>query len=346
MIKLMIVDDEFYEREAFKLMLTNECKDVEIVADFDNGLDAVNYCKNNDVDLIFMDIKMPLLNGIEATRQIKEFKPDQYIIILTAYADFEFAQQAVKIHADDFLLKPARLMTIQTSIKQFKEGAKKEDKAQANQEEVDYIKAFKHAFMKGHYLKCIECVDHMRQEEMYYDDLIIKVRLLLEIIRDVSTYFNVRLNIQRQKQIQHYLVSMKRKEEYFNLIDELLREVFSHIIEKKLGKYDQDVAMALDYIELNLTENVTLENVAGYMNISPHYFSKIFKRDIKVNFVQYVTGRKVEHAKRMLTMTNQSIINIAYDLGFNEANYFSRVFKKNVNMTPFQYRKQFKEVMK
>lgn len=181
---------------------------------------------------------------------------------------------------------------------------------------------------------------------MYYDAFISKIRVLIEIIRDVSHYFSFKFTPQRNKEIQEYLTVMKRKGEYFDFIALLLEEIFTVIINKKLAKYDNEMALALDFIELNLTDDVTLESVASYMNISPHYFSKIFKRDMEVNFIQYVTSRKIERAMRLLTMSNQSIINIAYDLGFNEANYFSRVFKKNTGMTPYHYRKEYTAVVK
>ncbi len=341
MIKIMIVDDEYYEREAFKLLLRNECPNCQVVCDFDNGKDAVAYYQENSVDLIFMDIKMPIMDGLEATKLIKEMDEHQYVIILTAYADFEVAQQAVKIHANDFLLKPARLTTIQKAIEQFKDSSKP-----VSEEKMDHIKLFKEAFLKGHYLESLNYLNQVRAEDMYYDDLIEKMRHLLNIIKEVTAYFSLKLSPQRQRELQQYLTQMKRKEEYFNLVDGLLKEVFEYIIEKKLGKYENEMDMALDFIELNLTDNITLESVASYMNISPHYFSKIFKRDMKVNFIQYVTNRKIEHGMHLLTMTNQPIINIAYDLGFNEANYFSRVFKKSAGMTPYQYRKANKVVMK
>lgn len=341
MIKIMIVDDEYYEREAFKLLISNECKDCEVVADFENGEEALNFYKENDVDLIFMDIKMPIMDGLEATRLIKEKNANQYVIILTAYADFEVAQQAVKIHANDFLLKPARLSTIQTAIKQFSEY-----EAPVRIIKEDLINQFKHALLKGHFLETLEYVDQLQLEEMYYDAFISKIRVLIEIIRDVSHYFSFKFTPQRNKEIQEYLTVMKRKGEYFDFIALLLEEIFTVIINKKLAKYDNEMALALDFIELNLTDDVTLESVASYMNISPHYFSKIFKRDMEVNFIQYVTSRKIERAMRLLTMSNQSIINIAYDLGFNEANYFSRVFKKNTGMTPYHYRKEYTAVVK
>lgn len=341
MIKIMIVDDEYFEREAFKMLIQNKMVDCEIVADFDNGKDAYEHMKENEVDLIFMDVKMPIMNGIEATKLIKAMNPDQYVIILTAYADFELAQQAVKIHANDYLLKPSRPEKIKDAIEAFK----KFDESLDKKSKVDYIKAFKHALIKGHYLETLDVIEKIRQAKAVSNEMATVIDDLLDIIVEAGEYFSLTFSNQTKKEMDSYRTNVKRQDEYITFIDRLVDDIFAHVIKKKMGNYEKEMDYALDYIELNLTEHVTLEDVSGYMNISAHYFSKIFKRDMDINFVQYVTERKVEQAKRMLMKSNQPIINIAYDLGFNEANYFSKVFKKNVGQTPSQYRNSVKEAI-
>jgi YesN/AraC family two-component response regulator len=74
--------------------------------------------------------------------------------------------------------------------------------------------------------------------------------------------------------------------------------------------------------------------------MSSYYLSKIFKKETGVNFVTYLTERKIEIAKDMLANTDVPIINIALDLSYHEPNYFSKVFKKSTGMTPTEYRKE------
>ncbi|MBK5202624.1 MAG: response regulator [Prolixibacteraceae bacterium] len=71
-----------------------------------NGEEAVNLCHENDVDVILMDIKMPVMNGIEASKKIKAFKPDVPIIVQTAYSMAEDKDLALKSGCDDFVSKP------------------------------------------------------------------------------------------------------------------------------------------------------------------------------------------------------------------------------------------------
>ena len=76
------------------------------------------------------------------------------------------------------------------------------------------------------------------------------------------------------------------------------------------------------------------------MGMSASYFSKFFKKYVGVNFITYVTDRKIEAAKDMLVNTDRPVVNIAYDLSYSETNYFSKTFKKKVGVTPTEYREQ------
>ena len=72
--------------------------------------------------------------------------------------------------------------------------------------------------------------------------------------------------------------------------------------------------------------------------MSSYYYSRVFKKMTGVNFITYVTDRKIEIAQDMLVETDMPVINIAYELSYNEPNYFSKAFKKKVGVTPTEYR--------
>ncbi len=110
------------------------------------------------------------------------------------------------------------------------------------------------------------------------------------------------------------------------------------------SKYDRsDFRAILNYIERNIGQNITLNDVASYANISTYHLSKIFKREMDVNFVSYIADRRIELAKEMLLRTEIPIMNIAMELSFNEPNYFSRVFKKKTGLTPSEFRDKTKD---
>lgn len=106
MIKVIIVDDEFMEREGMKKTIDWEKYGCMFCGEADNGLTGMELALKVKPDLVITDIKMPGMDGISMSKNIKEKLPYCKFIIITGYDDFEYARGAVKINAFDFLLKP------------------------------------------------------------------------------------------------------------------------------------------------------------------------------------------------------------------------------------------------
>jgi len=103
-IKLMLVEDHVLVREGTKEMLDRE-EDMEVVAEAGDGEEAVRLAAEHDLDVIIMDIALPKLNGIEATRRIKESNPGTTVLVLTAYDDDEYIFALLEAGAAGYLLK-------------------------------------------------------------------------------------------------------------------------------------------------------------------------------------------------------------------------------------------------
>lgn len=97
---------------------------------------------------------------------------------------------------------------------------------------------------------------------------------------------------------------------------------------------------AIQYIEENFRTELTLEQLAKQCNYSTSYLSKIFKAELGINFYEYLTRCRLQHAIRTLTMTEEKIATIAYENGFSDVKAFNKMFKKHFGMTPSEYRKQ------
>lgn len=106
MYKLLICEDEMLERKALKLMIQNNYSNIQFVKDATNGSEAIEHANQFRPDIILMDISMPLTNGLEAQKEIIKFLPNVKTIIISAYDDFSFAQEAIKYGVFDYLLKP------------------------------------------------------------------------------------------------------------------------------------------------------------------------------------------------------------------------------------------------
>jgi two-component system, response regulator YesN len=105
--KILIVDDESIEREAIQFILSKQTRYEFHFFEAINGQEAISSVALNSPDIIMMDIRMPGLNGIESTRIIRKILPNTKIIFLTAYNQFDYAHEAIKLGVMDFLVKPA-----------------------------------------------------------------------------------------------------------------------------------------------------------------------------------------------------------------------------------------------
>ena len=118
-IKTLIVDDEPLARSGLRLRL-EKFDDVEVVAECQNGLDAVSMISQHRPDLVFLDIQMPGLNSFQVINKLKELKqPIPMIIFVTAYDSY--AIKAFDVHALDYLLKPADDERLSAAIKKVRE---------------------------------------------------------------------------------------------------------------------------------------------------------------------------------------------------------------------------------
>ncbi|OFC71698.1 LytR/AlgR family response regulator transcription factor [Alteromonas confluentis] len=118
-IKTVVVDDEPLARKGLRTRLERHT-DVEVVAECQNGLDAVSVISKNRPDLVFLDIQMPGLNGFQVIHKLRELnQPIPMIVFVTAYDSY--AIKAFDIHAVDYLLKPADDARLSDALKKVRE---------------------------------------------------------------------------------------------------------------------------------------------------------------------------------------------------------------------------------
>lgn len=102
-IKVLIADDNSFIREGMKIIL-NTYEEFEVAASVNDGLEAVDYCKQYEIDVALLDVRMPKMNGVEATKQISDQTKTKPLII-TTFDDDEYILDAIKNGAKGYLLK-------------------------------------------------------------------------------------------------------------------------------------------------------------------------------------------------------------------------------------------------
>ncbi|MCH4889653.1 AraC family transcriptional regulator [Acidaminobacter sp. JC074] len=108
-------------------------------------------------------------------------------------------------------------------------------------------------------------------------------------------------------------------------------------------KYNQLAKIRL-YIQDHLNQPLSIEDLSAQMHVHPNYFNALFKQHFDLPPKQFINSLKIQRAKELLLATNQSIEEIARNLGFQDKFYFSRLFKKKMGTSPGNYRKLAKDV--
>lgn len=106
MIKMLLVDDEDLSRFAFRTLLSRHFKHIEIVAEAENGQEAIEAVKKFRPDVVVMDIHMPGIDGLQTMSKIKEIDPQINVLICSAYDNFDYVSKAMDLGAKGYLLKP------------------------------------------------------------------------------------------------------------------------------------------------------------------------------------------------------------------------------------------------
>ncbi|GED33395.1 MULTISPECIES: response regulator transcription factor [Brevibacillus] len=109
--------------------------------------------------------------------------------------------------------------------------------------------------------------------------------------------------------------------------------------------FGNPIQSAIHYIHSQYHEPITLNDVADRVYLSGSHFSRLFKAEMRITFIEYLTKHRVEQAKKLLKMTSLPIEVIANNAGFTNAGYFATTFKRLENITPSEYRQMFSSLL-
>jgi two-component system response regulator YesN len=510
MYNILITDDEQIVIDSLSFIIKKNFEGLVTIFSALSGADALNIVNSNQIDIVFMDINMPVLNGLETVNCITRSKPNTVIIMLSAFDRFQYAQEALNLGAYKYITKPVnRNLVIQTVRGAMNLVDTRRGQASDDQElhrkldfvlpmvESDFI--YSCAFNGGKnidmttYLDyfnihdkawcfcCMEVphIDSSNQYAIYtrirdilnehsrclmgsfmmnrlavffpqndsaeqmnanlkelYTILSIKVvsgirigvsRLMSDDTQTTNAYnealdalthtsekggiyfaglpssqtdsseptgkileqlFN-RLRIGDTGGVRQltslYCTSLAQTDSDMNRIKNALfellvnaRNITSEIIESyKNEAFDTAFAVlskenditnleqfvqkrlyecssaitntrtqhenpiitkVCSLIQKNLSQDISLDEIAGTAQISPFYLSKLFKEEKGITFSTYITSLRLDKAKQMLASTNDSIKEISAQIGYNDQNYFSKLFKNQFGVTPSEFR--------
>ncbi|WRS28509.1 response regulator [Oscillospiraceae bacterium MB08-C2-2] len=252
MYKIIVADDEPMTCSVVSQLIFCHFPQAVVPVVAANGRQAVEKAVEYQASVVILDIEMPLLNGIEAGKEIRKALPDCQIIYLTAYAQFEYARQAIVLGATAFILKPIVENELVSAIYQA----------------LQKVEANPMAFSQS------ECFSTPQEEAMSCEHT------------------------------------------------------------------DRLAATARKYIDEQYAKDLTVKSIAHRLNITPNYFNRIFRQSYHISCMDYIINLRISQSKELLENPVLRIREISALVGYEDANYFAKLFRKKVGVTPTEYRDQ------
>lgn len=146
----------------------------------------------------------------------------------------------------------------------------------------------------------------------------------------------------------HLLIESENKELGYDTVCQKLLELLILKIIRKMNinlqthqiilPIKREIRMICRYIDQNYSENLSLENLAQYMKMNKYYMAHEFKKYIHISPIQYLIKRRINESQSLLKTSSLSVSEISEAVGFSSQSYFSQIFKKEMGMTPLEYR--------
>jgi two-component system response regulator YesN len=177
----------------------------------------------------------------------------------------------------------------------------------------------------------------------HMDDIRLKcLEFVLFAEREVFTKGVMQYSFLYRKDYLHAIEEVNDYDELRQWFISKLTQACTNIAGKPKAMTDSVVTKAKKYIDENYRKDLSLDEVSKIVNISPYYFSKLFKEETGENFIEYVTAARIRGAKELLEDPKYSIKEVCVMSGYSDPNYFSRIFKKYEGVTPSEYRENLK----
>ncbi len=305
-----------------------------------NGVEALEILEKEHVDVVLTDIRMPFIDGIELLKRINERGLCRCVLLLSEFAEFTYAKEGILNGAFDYILKPVDEDMIREAFERvysFMNSVNKASSIESSDAEL-----FADFILSGDRMNIIACSNRVvaecrrRSDEAQFN---LSMTVLLENIRKQL--------VSRLPYLEHYLAFPSLTSD---LADIGLHSFVLHFTEHMLALTESAAVLAIPdgnpqvqeacRIILNEPDGETdISAIAGRLYTNRKYLSALMKRETGKSAVKYVTTVKMERARKLLLDSDLRIGEIAERLGFEDVDYFSKVFRKATGVSPRKFRR-------
>ncbi|MFJ7929044.1 response regulator [Peribacillus sp. NPDC096448] len=381
-MKTLIVDDEFNVRDVIRHLGQWEKYGITHLLEASNGDDAKRMIEKETPEIIFTDVKMPGMSGLELIEWLDSISYPGKVILISGFDDYSFMRKAIQFSSFDYLLKPIEADAFNKTLEEAVKSWANEEEVRANKDTGVYedVKRF-----RGNQLVTAACMgEHFDKNDIEsyvpkadgYNLTLISfyqmhhpapyIQLLADelVERKIGNVFALQNDpnlclvitipdhwlsveewISQQFDIPVRLVCGEPLESLGDIHNSFksLQKAMKNQNFRSIHRLDDlDVARRIEdivsYVEKYYMEELSLEKLSNVFFLSREHISRKFKQKTGMLLSKYITKLRTDQAKRWLRETEKSIYSISLMLGYQDEKYFSKLFKKVVGMTPFEYR--------
>jgi len=337
---MVVVDDEYIVVEGIKTILEREKMNCEIVGFAYDGIEAIHVIKETTPDIVITDIRMPGMDGLSLIEECREFLPEASYVIISGYTEFEYARRALVLDVMNYIDKPITIEKIADVVEQLDKKRQPDSKSEARKQLNLAIDDMVEAAMSRDPALFTEAAKKLPalfekatiSFEQYKQEIFKTMAMLAEIFNEHNKRKDKLFQVSYQEAEQ-----WKDKEEAEEYMNRLFGQLAGTIQGERTGSAHRTVQHLLQYIEENYAENIGLNELADMVGLNPTYLSILFKEEVGVSFVKYMTELRVEKAKELLD-AGYRVGEVSDMVGYSNYRYFCDIFKKHEGKTPNEYR--------
>lgn len=339
-INALIVDDESIVRKGLRFMLPCAAHGIEIIGEAASGEKALEFMEQNTVQLLFTDITMPGMSGLELLKQVNIRFPQVRTVILTCHQDFDYIQEALRLGAIDYMVKTQMEdQELDRLLNRITECFHSVDAQQASKP-LTHHEPLEHDL--PHITQLWESLQWI-MDKAYLDEMISTADRCTASAQNELTGKAITGWQEKCPMLFTHEWVQNRSSLTYHQLTAALRKDKEDISQSLLRSgYSEDVIIAIlksiDYMHSHSGRRLKQEEICEAVTLSKSYLSRSFKDIMGITFVSYLQDTYIRQAKDLLRTTNQPIYRIAETCGFQDEKYFSKVFKTKVGQLPSEYR--------
>ncbi|WP_127587677.1 response regulator [Paenibacillus koleovorans] len=345
MLKVLIADDEAPIKRSLSKIIEMEFPQLQIVFLADDGREALKGWEQHQPDLVISDVRMPEMDGIQLSQEIRSRGMQTEIIIISGYNDYGLLRQAMQNGVSDYLLKPVDpeevVGTLGKVIERLGDRARQlngknrwlSDRKKTLQKLADAIWYLQEEHIETEMSAIRGSLESADYPAPVMTDLIMQAFTLVHA--ELEQLSDGKLQLMNYKPFQRIAQSLVPFEE----IDLLLQHILSDIREMRNWGSHRLIRSAIEFIEgAYHRESLSLTEISDFVGMSTTYFSKCFRQEMGVSCTQYITKLRMQKAVEMLHNPTYKVYEVAYSTGFSDYAHFAKVFKKTFDFSPSEFR--------